>query len=311
MSDPDRVDRIVENAARMQTQGAHDTAIHLLRSALAEDPEHALAHSLLALSLVHKKRLYAAESEARTALAVAPLLAGAHHVLGVVLFTQRRFSEARKQLEEARKLDPELAGPLITLARLSVVEDDRSAARALLDQARALEPDDLEVIVALGELALLERKLPEAEQLAREALQIAPDGASSHLLAGNTALAMGDDARALDHARLALRADPTDREAITLLGAVRAKRSFSLGLWWRFHSATVVLGETKLVLALVAMYVAVRFAVILLNHAGHDVLATWAEYIWLAFCAYTWFGPTLFRRMLLQELEQVSLRKGY
>lgn len=311
MNDVDRVHRILENVIRLQGQGAHDTALHMLRSALAEDPDLALAHALLAVSLKHKKRLYAAESEARLALTLDPQLAVAHTVLAAVLIGQRKLDEARRHLDESRVLDPESSAPLVVLAQLAVVADRRDEARRHLDEARALDPDDIEVVCALGDLALLERKLDAADGLAREALELEPDGVMSHLLAGRIALARGRDDDALEHARLALRADPTDGDAVRLLASVRAKRSLVLGLWWRFHASVAHLGETRLVFVLIASFVAVRLAVIALKHTGHDGAADFTENLWLAWCVYTWIGPGLFKRALEKELGGVSLRRDY
>lgn len=311
MSDVDRTQRILENAIRLQSQGAHDTALHLLRSALAEDPDLALAHALLAVSLQHKKRLYAAESEARLALTLDPQLPVAHTVLASVLIGQRKLDEARGHLAEARALDPEGTAPLVTLAQLAVVEDERDQARTYLDEARALAPDDLDVVCALGDLALLRRDLDAADGHAREALELEPDGLMAHVLAGRVALARGRDDDALEHARLALRADPSDGDAVRLLAGVRARRSLLLGVWWRFHASVAHLGESRLVLVLIASFVAVRLAVIGLKHTGHDGAAELTENLWLLWCAYTWVGPALFKRALAKELRSVSLRRDY
>ena len=310
-SDTGRIDRILENALRLQAQGAHDTAIHMLRSALAEDPDHPGAHTLLAVSLMHKKRLYAAESEARMALSLDPALAGAHQVLAAVLIGGRKLKEARAHLDEARTLDPENASVLVTLARLAIIEDDRVHARSLLDEARALDPDDIDVVVALGDLALLQRNLDDADERAREALELEPDGVASHVLAGQVALARGRDDDAREHAVQALRGDPTHGEALQLLAGVRAKRSLLLGLWWRYHASVAHLGETRLVFVLIAGFVVIRLLVIALRHMGNEGGADFAENLWLAWCVYTWVGPALFQRALDKELESVKLHKDF
>jgi len=35
------------------------------------------------------------------------------------------------------------------------------------------------------------------------------------------------------------------------------------------------------------------------------------SYGWLGICAYSWFAPVVYRRMLEKELQQVSLRADF
>ncbi len=48
-------------------------------------------------------------------------------------------------------------------------------------------------------------------------------------------------------------------------------------------------------------------AIIIADALGHPSLGTALTYAWLATCAYTWFAPVLFRRMIDRELKTVRL----
>src|SRR5579862_5261145 len=66
-------------------QSRYDLAERELRDALAADPDHALAHALLAVCHLEQDQLDDATREAKAALGLEPDLAYASYVLGLVL----------------------------------------------------------------------------------------------------------------------------------------------------------------------------------------------------------------------------------
>jgi hypothetical protein len=125
------------------------------------------------------------------------------------------------------------------------------------------------------------------------------------------ALALGDVEKARAHALAALKNDAMHGGAVLLLASCHARASFVLGLWWRWHAWMTSLGEQRQIFALVATFVAARLVVIGLGETGYEDAAQIVSWAWLAFCAYTWVGPTLFRRAVAKELADVRLRPGF
>ena len=63
-----------------------------------------------------------------------------------------------------------------------------------------------------------------------------PEDLDAHVIAGLVDLVRGDDEAAERHARFALTQDSTDRDALQLWASIKARRSWTLGLWWRFNA---------------------------------------------------------------------------
>lgn len=306
--DDENVAHLLELAARRASLGDVDGAIELLRRALSGDPDHAGAHAQLALCLVRKKRLVAAEHEAGAALAAEPDHPFAQYAMASVRLAQRRLGDARRHLDEMRAADPTSVAALRLLATVHATEGDRRAARAALAQARELDPDDAEVVVQLGDHALQEGRVDEADGHARAALAIDPESVDAHVLAGFVALRRGDAATAREHAISALHAGAHDPDALRLMVAVKARESLVLGLWWRFATFMGEQGDARSIAMMLAMYLGYRVVEIAARQADRPGLASVATILWLAFCAYTWIGPGLFARAVRKELDEVRLK---
>jgi hypothetical protein len=82
-----------------------------------------------------------------------------------------------------------------------------------------------------------------------------------------------------------------------------------LGAWWHYATWIDKIGPTRSVVVLLAAYVVYRIVVIAASNAGAESLATGVQWAWLALVAYSFIGPTLFRRSLQRELQQVDLER--
>ena len=89
------------------------------------------------------------------------------------------------------------------------------------------------------------------------------------------------------------------------------RRSKLLGLWWRFNLLTSNRSEAGQIALTLGSFVLVRIAIILALHWKREGLAVAIQWGWLAFCAYTWYAPTMFRKMLQRDLGQVTLDPDY
>jgi hypothetical protein len=69
--------------------------------------------------------------------------------------------------------------------------------------------------------------------------------------------------------------------------------------------------ENRTIVILVGLYVAKQLVATAAADVGFSALADVVDVAWLAFCAYTWFAPTLFQRALAKELDEVELRDDF
>lgn len=305
------IDKLIERA---HTQFRHQDmygAIETLRQALTLDADSAHAHALLALCLHEQKRVHAAEYEARAALTLDPEFAYAHYAMAMVSIAQRQFKIAERHLNAALALEPGNPALLRALAQLYSFWDRSREVLPLLEKARDADPDDPETWAALAEHHRDQRDFKQAEELARRALEIEPENASALITMGYLLLARNETQEAKEHALIVLRGNALHPGAIHLLGAVKARQSPLLGLWWRFNSFFAGGSMTRRVVLLIGMYLAYRAATIALDDFGHSQASTWTSYVWLAFCIYTWVGPAMFQRQLQKELAPASLSTKY
>jgi len=296
--------------ARQQlTRGDVRGAIEILRRMLGEMPDSASGHALLAICLVQQKRLAAAEHEAREALALEPESALGRMSLAGVHLARHRARQAEALYREVLAESQEPIA-LRGLAQSLEQQGRKKEARAALDEALALEPEDVDTLVLRGELAWRERRFADAEADAAEALTLEPEHAEALILRGHLLLRRGKIEEAREHALWALRSDATSRTALVLLAAVKARQSWWLGLWWRFNTFATG-SQARIMTILLGLWVAARVAEQIASLLQASGAATGISTIWLAFCAYTWVAPGMFRRMVERELEPVHLSDRY
>ena len=288
-----------------------------LAELLAQEPDDADAHALLALCLVRRRRLYAADLEAsrppcgsnRSRRSRTSRLASVSTSPGAALQI-RRIAPAACTADRIRPQPPATAG-----ARCCTRCGD--GARRPLNESNARARSH----------RTMSRTLPFAARLAFERgrrddagtpspwkrwKSIPPTSIRSSCSA-RSRFARGrvDDAR--QHAVWALQNDPQGASALTLFAAIQGAQSLLLGLWWRFQSFVAGRQRTRTVHTSACrsssstgvLDIAFRYA------ERTTTGRTYLSYAWLGFCAYTWFAPVIFWRMLAKELRQVRLRKGF
>jgi hypothetical protein len=146
-----------------------------------------------------------------------------------------------------------------------------------------------------------------AGRLAIEALQIEADHVDALVLRGWVALREGHVAEARDHALWALREAPSDRDALTLLVAIKARTSVTLGLWWRLNAFLWQGSSTRAVVILIVAFLFTNLARQLLSDGGYPIAADGIQLAWLGLCVYSWVGPSMFQAALERELAPVQL----
>lgn len=303
--------QLLARAEHQLRHGNRHGAINSLKRLLGHEPEHAYAHALLALCLLHQKRLHAASHEIHLAIQLEPELPFIHYVNGHIALAHRKFKAAEDHFNTALGLQPDAAAFQLGLAQVYDLLGDQTRQRQALEQALALDPSDDDCHAQLGEFHLQRGNLAPAEACARDALAINPDSHGAIILMGHILLRRGQILEAREHSLWALQQDPSSVRALHLMAHIKARTNPFLGLWWRFNTMMTRLGETRLILAMILMFVVYRVGSQVLKDMDLGTAAMWLSFAWLAFVIYTWVGPALFQRTLAKELAGFKLRGDF
>lgn len=306
-----QISALIEQAYRARRAHNWQTAIDLLKRALAIDPEHPICHASLALALLGARRLHAAGIEVSLALGFGADIPFCHYAAAAVRRAERKLDDAWKHCLVAMQDAEDDADVRVLAAEIKLLQNDRSGARALLEEAMMLQPEHVGAHITLAELELRDGNHGEARRRIEQALTYDPADSYAHVVAGFIALARDQVDEADRHARFALHQDASDRDALRLWASIKARRNVLLGVWWRLNMFVGLRSERSQLAMLIGSFVVVRLAIILLGAAGYEDAEILLGKLWLGFCAYTWFAPAIFERMLKRELATVTLREDY
>ncbi len=189
-------------------QSRLDMATDQLRLGLAENPDDALAHALLAICLADRKQYDEATREAQQAIHCGPDHAFPHYALAKVYYTRDRYAEALAALDEALALDRTESTYFRLLASIHLAKQDWPAALAASEEGLAANPED-EGCLNLRAVALTHLgRQQEARASVQASLKRAPDNAFAHAAQGWSLLHEGQHQQALVSFQEALRLDP-------------------------------------------------------------------------------------------------------
>lgn len=298
---------LLEQAEVQRQLGNHRGATGLAQRALTIDPDHAQAHAALAFILLDARRLSGAVIEVKAALALDGNDPYIHHVAAEVLVAQRKLEDAWAHCLIT------LEGPIVTpaayvlAARIATLKGEPARAKELLLEALALDAGHTDALTQLANHELHAGDTARAAHLIEQALTGDPSDRRAHVVAGYIDLARGDVASAEEHARFVLNQSAEDHGGMRLWTAIQARRSWVLGAWWRWNAWMSLGDDRRQVALLIGGFVVARLAIILADALGLDATARFLSLAWLGLCAYTWFAPELFRRMLARSLGTVRL----
>jgi tetratricopeptide (TPR) repeat protein len=302
-------------AARMRglfhlRTGRPGNAVDAFCESLALEPDDASTHAWLAIALLGAKRLTAARIEAELAVGMAADAPLPLYALGRVRLGERRYKDAEETFRALLAVEPDDPANHRALAEVHVARHRWDDALAMLEQARALDPDSPDTLGDIAEVHWQRGRPAEAEVAARAALEANPEHADALVVMGWLLLRRGEVAEAREHAITVLRVQPSHGGATLLLVGVKARGSWVLGVWWRYNMWMVGLGPRAITVMLVG-FASYRMVSLLAEDFGPAGLADVIQILWLAFVAYTWFGPALFRRTLEKELAPVGLKRDF
>jgi Flp pilus assembly protein TadD len=171
-----RLAREAQEALQRQDYAA---TARLARQAIAEYPEHALAHYLLAQAALAQQRWDEAITALTTVTRLYPKSFAAHRELGVALAQVNRTPEASRAFESALALRPDgedAQDIRVRLAFMRLQGGDKDGALPLLLMLAKAETTVPEVWTALGRLQYEREQLAESERAFRRAAELRDDG---------------------------------------------------------------------------------------------------------------------------------------
>lgn len=164
-------------AVLAHNSGKYEEAEALYRSLLAEDPDNAVYHRNLGVTLYEMRLCNEAEAEHRRALELDPNKAASHRELGLTLHVMKHYNEAEAEYRRALELDPDKAlyhNDLgATLHELKRYDEAEAEFRRALE----LDPDNAEYHDSLSTTLHEMERYDEAEAETRKALELEPDNA--------------------------------------------------------------------------------------------------------------------------------------
>jgi tetratricopeptide (TPR) repeat protein len=242
-------------------QKRYANAADEFRKELEQNPQSALAMSMLALSLTYDRRPKEALPVAKAAVGTDPERAFCHYALACVIIGpgrsfgqklswaeriwgrmklyRRRLRDAKTPAMEAIRLDPRNAE---LLALMAAIEFDLRRPKKSLEwseKALACRATHVRSInLRARALAKLGRR-DEARQSFQGALALDPDSAVTHAQGGWTHLQLGDRKKAIAHFQESVRLNPND--ASGHLGLKAARRAATKGARLTFPIVAYIL----------------------------------------------------------------------
>lgn len=198
------------------------SALTTAREMVARQPQDAIAHRLLALSLRANGENEAALAAIDQAIALAPDEPALHLERAGLLLDQRQLDEARAALAHTTGLDPNQFPAYIMQAHLALARGDVEEAERLTRTAARIAPEHPLVAALEGMLALRRGDADRALKILAPASERAPDEPQLRHALGLAYLAKGHHAFAEQAFRGLLERDPGSLPLRTLLaGTIR------------------------------------------------------------------------------------------
>ena len=133
----------------------YDAAVQSFRSALAIDPDLAMARINVAIALLHASRIEEAEAEARAAVQARPDSPHAQYVLGLVLRDRGQLDEAIAAFTRVAAIDARDPGTSVNVGQ--ILQQQRQFPEAVSHFASAVEVEPYNVTAAYGLATALAR----------------------------------------------------------------------------------------------------------------------------------------------------------
>ena len=198
----------IARAQMLLSQRRAEQAEKELGQALADEPNHPLAHALMALCLSETEQFDRATHHAQQAIGAAPDVAFPHYSMAIVCAKRNQLKEAAEAARAAIDLEPLNADYHELLGKIHASRHEWSEALECAKEALAC---DAEHVDARNLKTLALRNLGQGEAAQAEMLETLaedPDNAWTHANLGWQYLEKKDSKQAMHHFREALRIEP-------------------------------------------------------------------------------------------------------
>jgi tetratricopeptide (TPR) repeat protein len=281
-------------------QNRFELAERELRRFLAEEPDYAEGHSLLAICVSDNASRYDEASRiAEHAVGLEPDSPYSHFVLSIIRQKRRHFEEAYESIQEAIRLDPYEADYFAQVATIQINLSKWQDSLQAAEQGLAIDPDHMGCInlrsIALERLG----RVDDARQSTSEALRRDPDDAMAHISAGWNALSNSDYVKAQESFREALRLEPDNPMAREgMLDALRS-RHLLFRLMHRFYSWITRFSQGNQAKIIIGLWL-VHMILSRLGRAfpAIDPFVTPISMLYLSFVLLSWVAKPLFDTVL-------------
>lgn len=198
----------LERARLLLTQSRPADAEALAGRAVAEDPNDAEAHRLLALALSGQAKYTEGIVAAKHVVALIPEASIAHYTMAVVLNQADKQDGALRSINEAIRLDPQDTDAFSLKAAIEVSQQNWEVGLKDTEEALRLDPENTDAANLRGiALRMLERD-SEAAFVTQEVLRRSPEDAVAHANHGWNLLQSNQPKVARESFREALRLEP-------------------------------------------------------------------------------------------------------
>ena len=197
-----------------------------LRSVLADDPEHATAHAMMAIALAqddaigdevrsesHRVQLVEATEHAERSIVLDPDNSFGYHARATTMYVRRRYDEMIESARHAVRLDPYDADYHAVLSQAFLAKRNFAAALESADRGLRVDPEHAACTNLRGFALDRMGRSGDAIHSARDQLARDPEDATAHAMLGFAHLNQRDASAAQTSFREALRLDPTSEFA--------------------------------------------------------------------------------------------------
>lgn len=202
-----------DEALAHQRAGRLADADRIYRQILTSEPHHADSLHMLGIIAQTSKQTESAISLLRQAIAVTDDRAAYHYNLGCMLQAQGKLEEAAACYERAIALHPQLTPAYLNLANVTKALGHIDEAVRHCERAVAFDPANADAHYNLATLLKDAGRFSEAIEQYQLALDINPDHATAHNNLGVLLRERGEHSEALRHFRAAISAKPDHAEA--------------------------------------------------------------------------------------------------
>ncbi len=292
-------------------RGQNKQAINFLKEILADEPNDAQSHGLLALCLLQEKRIYAAEYETQLALNNNPQLSFLYNILARINLLKNKNTLALEYCDEALRLEPKDISSILLKSEIYNLSSDDKNSLECIKEAANIEPDNIEINLAFGEHYFQKGNLEKAEAFSVEAMQQNAQNIDAIILMGRIKLRNSNYDEALNLAKSAIIQNPSSSSALKLFCDIKVKQNLFLGLWWRFNSKMSTLPPIKAAIVLILMFLTFNVLAQVMQDLDFNSMAKVFSYGWLLFVIYSWIGVPLYTKKLNKELSKFRFNDSY